>query len=234
MKRGFTLIELLVVIAIIAILAAMLLPALSHAKRQAQRIDCINNLHEVGIGMALYIDDAKVYPPWEIPVGPQLPGAFNGIGWDQNISHYLGGNARAFVCPAMQTPAIWTNLFHFNPSYGYNIHGTATGAQVALGLGLGNPVAPVNRIKAPNDMITVGDCPGLDSTNATAAPDSNDGDITFDGADDFIATRHDGGGDVVFCDAHVEYAAQTNWMAPVDLARERWNNDHQPHPETWH
>jgi len=39
---------------------------------------------------------------------------------------------------------------------------------------------------------------------------------------------------VVFCDAHVEFAKQTNWMKAATSIRLRWNNDHQPHPETWH
>jgi prepilin-type N-terminal cleavage/methylation domain-containing protein len=67
-KAAFTLIELLVVIAIIAILAAMLLPALAAAKRKAQRINCVNNLKEVGLAFRVWEGDNNDRYPMAVPV----------------------------------------------------------------------------------------------------------------------------------------------------------------------
>src|SRR6516162_857439 len=78
-KKAFTLIELLVVIAIIAILAAMLLPALAAAKRKAQKINCVNNLKQVGLAYRIWSQDNGDKNPMQVP--------FASGGAKENVRH---------------------------------------------------------------------------------------------------------------------------------------------------
>ena len=106
--RGFTLIELLVVIAIIAILAAMLLPALAAAKQKAYAAACTSNLRQWGLALTMYLDDNReVFPLAKIPNGtPGAPAGYNedDPSWSALIAFHAAG----------QGDSVWYNVL---PSY---------------------------------------------------------------------------------------------------------------------
>jgi len=125
---GFTLIELLVVIAIIAILAALLLPALAKARERGYRASCKSNLHQQGVALQIYTGDNNNllpdlrYPPYAPAViPPALPTAVGLWAWDisTNLIDEIirdGGSQDIFYCPS-NPDFNCTNTWNFSPVF---------------------------------------------------------------------------------------------------------------------
>jgi prepilin-type N-terminal cleavage/methylation domain-containing protein/prepilin-type processing-associated H-X9-DG protein len=265
-QLGFTLTELLVVIAIIAILAALLFPALARAKVSAKTAACKGNLRQLGLALNMYANDYDKYPG---NMAMYSGGAFHGIwGTGMNwLNPYVGGHfdpdsnldwlyslptrSTVFNCPAV-SPRYYPGLFgasgraSYNLGYGYNELGTGwKGGKLRLGLGftvdldelwlmrggIGQPLGPRNYVK-PGDVRNPGDLIAIGDGSYWLVPNHPSGTL-----DDYHASSlflpHNRGANVVFCDEHVEHAKGVKWIEKSDTARKRWNNDNQPHPETW-
>ena len=242
---GFSLIELLVVIAVIAILAALLLPALHRAKMASKSTACKNNLRQLGVALQMYTSEYRAYP---LTADANVPHT-----WYTYLAPNYGSNYDIMKCPTfkgeypLERALFWgfgrpdyRSTYEpgkiFGVSYGYNGFGIGSANRprhtAQLGLGLvanGGQIMPFvldSKVVVPADMIAMADSfpqPGPNLTNIYAYLLSIYSYPTPD--------RHNGGANVAFVDGHVITEKNTKLMEDSEANRRRWNIDHEPHWE---
>jgi prepilin-type N-terminal cleavage/methylation domain-containing protein/prepilin-type processing-associated H-X9-DG protein len=217
-RNAFTLIELLVVIAIIAILAAMLLPALSSAKQRAWTIACNSNLHQVSLGLTMFADDNNGrYPqsggsiPWH-PVNPDAPTN----GWMQQIYSYTQ-STNIYRCPSNKlVPETAQSRFNY-------FNGTRAAFVMA---GYKAAAVEEKRIMLPSVLVLSGDTLDFDPE------DADKDDYTQNcvgGPENGIPWEewqaHSKGQNVLFADGHAKWykSYNTNEMTFRYNSMSGWN-----------
>ena len=195
MKRNFTLIELLVVIAIIAILAAMLLPALNQARERAKAIKCVSNIKQSGTALSLYAND----------FGSRLPGAAQQWGtsdrpWGDVLMRVCGylGDVKVMQCPDVkyQSTAKIDDGSMFWNTYGLvRSYVKSDGSEAHDS----NYCRSIAAVKNPSKLVIA-----ADSVNPESKYDSCHANSYYSGGIGGVIFRHSYRASVLMADMHAE------------------------------
>jgi len=233
---GFTLIELLVVIAIIAILAAMLLPALARAKLKADRVSCMSNLKQIALFMQYYTDDYRdVFPAHRNQNDTDSPTRALTNWWGTCIIGYARNQTNLFRCRAIKTTQIdkgarWDWKFDCHlVGYGYNafflgFHPYTSGSVSCGGVNfVTKPTFKRSEVRSPVDCFMIGDSRPYDGNNGawssscwwpnSCMDNAASTSKAFEGAE---MVRHGRIGVAVFTDGHAEPRRNEKINPPVD------------------
>jgi prepilin-type processing-associated H-X9-DG protein len=252
---AFSQTELLVVIAIIAVLAALLLAVISQVKGRAQRIQCANNVRQLGIALQEFKADHGFYPPFLDPSEHSENRYWkNALGYEMGIHKNAGYSAKGiWHCPSANRPAnlAWNSHLEVGyDEYGYNVYGlgllAATNSSGLSSLWLSDfqtPHVTESGVVSPSEMYALGDAfyggsgvivDGVSILGRASASVVLAHGHRFSDPESTKRSyaRHQGKANVVFCDCHVESPTLAFLFEDTsDAALVRWNRDHQPHRE---